>query len=150
MATSDDAVKNGMSGGIRIAIAIVVAIILTIFITVWDGGFLPLYSMPTWLGSVLFLPLLATVIAFGADSLVQQLSCGNVAWLVQLQRVAIVPVPYWCMSLLLRFLPVVRWPIEGLVQNATPSTRHGLSSGFYTFWVSLYVQSILISLSQLC
>ena len=116
----------------------------------WDGGFIQTFRMPYLLGPLVFAPLLAVVLVFGADCLIQQLSCGEVKWAVQAQRAAVVPIPFFVQYFALYMLPILRWPIEGLVQSASPLVRKGLSSGFYTFWTTLYVQSLLISLSQLC
>ena len=142
-------VTSSITGGIRITIAIVVAVILGLFMLVWDSR-LYYYGIPHWLGSVVFLPLIAILLNFGGDCLVEQLSCGKVSWLIQLQRAAVVPIPFWFMSFILYWVPLLRWPIEGLAQSATLSTKQGLSSGFYTFWVGMYVQSLLINLSQFC
>lgn len=143
---------TGVSNGIRVSVAIVVAIILGIFILLWDGNFIIRAGsgIPHFIGSFVFLPLIAVALIFGGDCLIQYLSCGNIQWGIQAQRAAVVPIPFWAMSLVLYFVPILRWPIEGLAQRATPSTRNGLSSGFYYFWTGLYTQSLLISLSQFC
>ena len=142
--------KTMLGSGIRISIAIFISIAMAIFILLWDGGYIPLYSLPTWLGPFIFSPLLAVVLGFGGNSLIQQISCEKVEWLTQLQRVAIVPVPFILMWTLLYFVPGMRWPIEGLLQSQTPEVKKGISSGFYTFWLSMYVQSIMAGLSQIC
>ena len=141
---------SSITSGIRVSLSFGVAIILGLFMLAWDGEFIQRFGMPLWLGPIVFVPLLAVVLVFGADCLIQQLSCGEVKWLVQLQRVAVVPIPFFIQYFALYMLPILRWPIEGLVQSASPLVRKGLSSGFYTFWTTLYVQSLLISLSQLC
>ena len=141
---------TGVSSGIRISLSIVIAIALAIFIMLWDSGTIYNYGIPLWFGSMIFLPFLATVLVFGSGCLVQQLSCGEITWISQLQRAAITPIPFLLTNGLLYVIPGLRWPVEGLAQSATPLTRKGLSSGFYTFWVALYVQSIFISLSQFC
>ena len=141
---------TGISNEVRISVALVVAIFLGIFSLLWDGNILPKSGIPAFIGPFVFLPLIAVALIFGSDCLIQFLSCGNVQWAIQAQRAAIVPIPFWVVSIVLKFLPIFRWPIEGLVQRATPSTRNGLSSGFYIFWTGLYTQSLLIGLSQLC
>lgn len=141
---------TGVSNGIRISMAIAVAVVISIFTLLWDGDFIPKSGIPNFIGPYIILPLIAVVLIFGADCLIQYLSCKNVQWAIQAQRAAIVPIPFWVVSVVLKFLPILRWPIEGLVQRTTPSTQKGLSSAFYMFWTGLYTQSILISLSQLC
>ena len=141
---------TGLSTGIRVSISILISIVLGLFILLWDGGYIPTSGIPVWVGNFIFLPIIAVVLAFGGDCLIQFLSCGSVQWLIQLQRVAVVPIPFLFMSLVLYMFPIMRWPIEGLVQHTTSSVRYGLSSGFYTFWVGLYTQSFLIGLAQLC
>lgn len=141
---------TGVASGTRITIAMLIAGILGLFILAWDGGLIPIYNMPYWLGFNVFLPLIAVVVVFGADCIIQQLSCGKVDWLTQLQRAAVAPIPFWVLSFVLYMLPGLRWPIEGLAQSSTPFMRHGYSSAFYVFWCGLYIQSILISLAQLC
>jgi hypothetical protein len=149
-AASNSTQKNGIGAGIRISIAIFISIAMGIFILLWDGGYITNPEIPVWLGPFVFLPLLAIVFGFGGNSLIQQLSCGKVQWLNQLQRIAIVPVPYILMWILFYFVPGMRWPIEGLIQDQTPQMKKGISSGFYTFWVSMYTQSIMTGLSQMC
>ena len=149
MATPAATEKTGVSNGVRVSVAIVVAIILGIFILLWDGNFIKV-GIPHFIGPYVILPLMAVVLIFGGDCLIQYLSCGKIQWYIQAQRAAIVPIPFWVMSIALYFLPILRWPIEGLAQRSTPSTRNGLSSGFYYFWTGLYTQSLLISLSQFC
>lgn len=152
MATTDSntSTVSGVSTGIRIGVALVVAIILAIFIFLWDGNILPKSGIPEFIGPYIFLPLIAVVLVMGADCLIQFLSCGSVQWALQAKRASVVPLPFWLVNILLKFIPILRWPIEGLVQRATPSIQKGLSSAFYMFFTGLYTQSILISLSQLC
>jgi hypothetical protein len=142
-------VQSGVSSGIRITLALLVAIILGIFMLCWDAYFIPHDAIPNWVGPFIFMPLMATVLGFGSDCLVQQLSCGKVQWLIQLQRVAIIPVPFLIMWAFLYMIPGLRWPIEGLVQPHL-LIRKGLSSGFYAFWIGLYCQSLLNGVSQMC
>jgi len=142
--------KMGLGYGIRISIAIFISIALAIFILLWDGGHMGNLGIPEWVGSFIFLPLLAVILGFGGNSLIQQLSCGQVQWLNQLQRIAIVPVPYIFMWGIMYFIPGMRWPIEGLIQTQAPQMKKGISSAFYTFWISMYTQSIMTGLSQLC
>jgi hypothetical protein len=142
--------KTGLNGGIRFCIGVLIALTLGLFMLMWDAGYIPIHSLPPWLGPYVFLPILAVALSFGGSSLVQYLSCNQVQWLTQLQRAAIVPVPFWLLWLILRFFPNMRWPIEGLVQDKSPILRQGLSSGFYTFWIGLYTQSLLIGLAQIC
>jgi hypothetical protein len=145
-----DTSESGVGTGIRVAIGIIIAMILAIAILLWEAGLIPNFGIQLWMGNVIFLPLIATVLAFGTNSLVQQLSCSQVQWLNQLIRVAIVPVPFIALWALLYFVPSIRWPIEGLIQRATPQVRKAISTGFYTFWTALYTESILINLSQVC
>ena len=143
-------VIKGVSNIIRILLGLAVAIVLAVFILLWDGEFIPKSGIPEFVGSLVFVPLMAVALMFGGECLIQYLSCGNVKWGVQGIRAAFAPIPFWIMYILLRFVPILRWPIEGLVQRSTPSTRKGLSSAFYMFWIGLYTQSILISLAQFC
>lgn len=147
---SNTSTVSGVSTGIRIGIALIVAIILAIFSFLWDGNILPKSGIPEFVGPYIFLPLIALALIFGADCLIQYLSCGSVQWAIQAERAAVVPLPFWIVNILLKFITILRWPIEGLVQRAIPSTQKGLSSAFYMFFTGLYTQSILISLAQLC
>jgi len=150
MATVGGDVKSsGVNGGIRIAIALLVSIILALFILFWEMNH-GIPGAPQWLGPMVILPLLAVVLSFGSNCLIQQLSCSKIQWLIQLQRVAVVPAPFYAMWLLLYLIPGLRWPIEGLVQAAPTATRNGFSSAFYTFWIGMYSQGLLNSLAQLC
>ena len=144
------AVKSSMTGAIRITFALIVAIALGIFILIWDGKFINGYNLPDWLGPFAIYPFIAVVLGFGTNCLIQYLSCKQVQWLVQLQRIAFVPIPSLLLWGLLYIFPSMRWPIEGLVQEHTPDYRRGLSSGFYGFWMGLYTQSILNGMAQVC
>jgi hypothetical protein len=149
--TTNDPVKtSGVSSGIRISTALVVGVILGLSILVWDSNILPHGIMPDWIGGYVFIPMLSVVLGYGICCLVQQLSCGQVQWLIQLQRVSILPVPFIVVKFVLYMMPSLRWPIEGLIQSVSPELRTGLSSAFYTFWTGLYCQSMLNSVSQLC
>lgn len=151
-ATNQNASPPGISGGIRITIAVLAAIILGLFILLWDGQFIHYATMgiPHWVGPMIILPFMAVGVAFASNCLIQQLSCSKVQWLVQLERSAYSPIPIYAMWFLLYLIPGLRWPIEGMVQTTTPVIRTGLSSAFYTFWITMYSQGILNSLSQIC
>lgn len=147
-----DKATSGVSTGIRVAIASGSALILGIFILFWDGGFIP-YSnvgLSNWVGHLIIVPLLAVVLSFGANSLIQSLSCSEVQALDQLQRAAFSPIPFVAIWILLYFVPSLRWPVEGLLQKFDPKIRRGFSSAFYTFWAGLYTQAALNSLAQMC
>ena len=142
---------SGVSSGIRISIAMFVALALAIFMLLWDSQIISnmAASYPV-LGPVVIMPLLAILLGFIADCIIEKFSCGTVTWYDQWKKALSFPIPFWCLYIFLYMFPSMRWPIEGLAQGASPSIRHGLSSAFYTFWVGLYTQSIHISLAQLC
>ena len=142
--------KSGLSGGVRFCIAVLIAMALGLFALMWDGGYIPHSGVYPWVGSIVFLPLIAVGLGFGGNCLTQFLSCSQVQWLLQLQRVAIIPVPFLLLWVILYFFPTIRWPIEGLAQSTSPAIRRGLSSGFYTFWIALYSSGFLNGLAQVC
>lgn len=144
------AIKSSVTSGIRITLAIIVAVALGVFMLIWDGKFVSGYNLPDWLGPYIIFPLIAVVLGYVNSCLIQYLSCKKVQWLVQLQRVAIIPVAPILMWGLLSIVPALRWPIEGLAQEYTAEYRRGLSSGFYGFWMGLYSQSILNGMAQIC
>jgi hypothetical protein len=146
---SNSTEKSGLGSGLRISFAVFISIGMAIFMILWDGGYIN-SGMPSWVGPFIFSPLLAVFLGFGGNSLIQHLSCGQIQWINQLQRIAIVPVPFIAMWILIYFVPGMRWPIEGLMQSQTPQIKKGISSGFYTFWMSMYVQSVMTGLSQIC
>jgi len=142
--------QSGVTSTIRVSLSLCIAIILGIFIFIWDGKIIDGYGLPDWLGPFIFLPLLSVFLGYGINCLIQYLSCNKVEWLVQLGRVAIIPLPQWIFWGLLHMIPSIRWPIEGLIQEVSPELQKGFSSGFYAFWIGLYIQSILIGLAQIC
>lgn len=142
--------QSGATTAIRVTLSLVIAIILGTFILLWDGKYINVYGWPEWLGPFIFLPLISVVLGYGANSLIQYLSCKKVQWILQLERVAIIPLPQFLLWALLYMIPSIRWPIEGLVQDLPAETKKGLSSGFYAFWIGLYTQSIMNGLAQIC
>ena len=148
--SSEPSKPSGVSSGVRISTALLVGLILGLSILVWDSRILPHGIIPDWVGGYIFIPVLSLVLGYGTSCLVQQLSCGQVQWLNQLQRVSLTPIPFIVVKAMLYMIPALRWPIEGLLQSVSPELRTGLSSAFYTFWTGLYCQSLLNSVSQLC
>lgn len=142
--------KSSVSSGIRITIALVVALTLGLFMLTWDAKFIHHSPLPDWLGPFVFTPLIAVIIGILSNAIIQQLSCGEIQWVAQLQRVSMVPVIFLLLWTFLYFIPGFRWPIEGLFQNGSPELRLGLSSGFYAFWIGLYCQSLMNGFAQLC
>jgi hypothetical protein len=149
--TSIDPKKtSGVNSGIRIVLALLVAIAIGIFMLAWDAKFIAHDALPDWLGPYVFTPLIATVLGYGSNCLIQQLSCGQVQWLLQLSRIAMVPIPIILMWFILYIAPALRWPIEGLIQSGTPQLQRGLSSGYFAFWIGLYCQNSMNGAAQLC
>jgi len=141
---------SGVNSGIRIVLALLVGIALGIFMLAWDANFISHEAIPDWTGSCIAMPLIAVILGYISNCLIQQLSCGQVQWLVQLNRVAITPFPIILMWFILYIAPGMRWPIEGLIQSGSPALRKGLSSGFYAFWIGLYMQNMMNGVAQLC
>lgn len=142
--------KSNVTSGIRITLALCVATALAIFIFLWDSKYINGFNLPDWLGPFVFFPLLSVFLGYGTNCLIQFLSCKQVEWLVQLERVAIIPLPQIAIWGLLSYFTSLRWPIEGLIQSWTSEEKKALSSAFYGFWIGLYTQSIMNGLAQLC
>jgi len=142
---------TGLGSSIRIMISLVIALAIGAFSLLWNGNFIPNPgNIPLWIGNTVFVSLIAVVLSFGSNCLIQQLSCGQVQLGVQAMRVLFAPLPYLFLWVLLYFFPGMRWPVEGLIQSSSPEVRLGVSSGFYTFWTALYSQSIFNGLAQIC
>ena len=144
------AAKSGVNGGIRITTSLIVGISLGIFMLTWDSNLLVHTALPDWMGPFVFMPLISLALGTLSTCLVQQLSCGRVQWMIQLQRTAIFQFGIVISWAILSMMPGLRWPIEGLIQSGSPALRKGLSSGFYAFWLGMYCQSMLTSAAQLC
>jgi hypothetical protein len=142
--------SEGVGFAIRLSISIAVALSVGLFMLLWDGLFIPHSPQYALFGPFLITPIIATVLGFVASSGVQQLSCGQVDWLNNFIRSLFVPALFIIWWLVLYFVPSLRWPIEGLFQAHTPNIQKGVSSGFYTFWLGLYSQSILNGFAQMC
>ena len=152
MAGTQEKNKSGLSTGIRIAIAFGLAVVLTLFI-----GFFELYysvskvpSLTYLLAFRLYLPLLAVLLSFGGNCLIQYLSCNKVETLLQFGRSFIILVPLVLTQLILYFIPIMRWPIEGMFQLQGQPFQRTMSTAFYVFWAALYGQASLNSLAQIC
>lgn len=142
--------NSGTSNGIRISLSLLVGVACGIFILLWDGHHMSHGPAPEWVGSYVILPLIAAVLSFFCNCLTQFLNCRDVQWSRQLLSVSVVPAPFIAIFLLLWLIPVLRWPVEGLVQEATPEFQKGLSSGYYGFWIGMYVQNYMGGMAQLC
>lgn len=141
---------SGVNSGIRIVLSLLVGIVLGIFMLSWDAGFINHEAFPDWLGPYICMPLIAVVVGYGSNCLIQHLSCGQIQWWIQFNRVLITPLPIIIMWFILGIAPGLRWPIEGLIQSGSPGIRKGLSSGFYAFWVGIYCQHMLNGIAQIC
>jgi len=141
----------GIDNSLRMTISIGTAIIIGLISLFWNGSFFgSIPNVPSWVGNVILIPVIATGIAYGSCCLIQQLSCGHIQLITQLTRVAYVPIGFIVMWLFLYWFPSLRWPIEGLMQRYSYNTRYGFSSAFYAFIVMLYTQGILNGLAQIC
>lgn len=139
-----------LSTGIRFASGIVFAIILVVFVIFWEvdvfGGMLG----PYWLGSLVYLPLLATGTSYAISLAIQYLSCQRVSFKDQALNVIIVPIMFYIVTAFLWYFPGARFPIEGMIPLETPSNRRALSSGFYTFLTAVLVQEMVNGSAQAC
>ena len=150
MEDSAPVIKSKITSRIRISIALFVSISLGIFIYVWDGKIIHGFNYPEWLGPYIFFPCISLILGYGSNCLIQYLSCNKVQAIGQFQLVIMGIIPQLIAWFLLNFFTILRWPIEGLVQEWTPEQRKGLSSGFYGFWIGLYTQSVMNGLAQMC
>jgi hypothetical protein len=138
------------NSGIRIALSLLVGLSCGIFILLWDGNHMSHGPAPAWLGAYVLLPLVAVITSFASNSLIQYLNCGQVQWKKQLGAASIAPVPIIVVFILISYITSLRWPIEGLAQSSTPEFQKGLSSGYYGFWLGMYIQNFLGGTAQIC
>jgi hypothetical protein len=148
---ADPLAKNGssVSTGARVGVALMVALFLGLFVLFIEWQYLGV-KMYYSIGILGILPVLAVALSFGGNCLIQELSCSKVSWFSQFTRSLYILIPLYLSRLVLDIIPILRWPVEGLVQTSEPSFRRGLSSGFYTFWVALYSQGLMNGLAQMC
>jgi hypothetical protein len=142
--------KNSMSPGIRITISIIFALVIGIFSLFWNAGLFPNTQGFLWVGNLIIVPLIAVVMSFGSNCLIQQLSCGQIQFATQASRLWMTPILFYVMELVLFVFPALLWPIEGIFQNVPPNLQKGFSKGFYTFWMALYTQAFMNGLAQAC
>ena len=142
--------KSSMSPGIRITISIVFALSIGLFSILWNAGFFPNTHTILWVGNLVIVPLIAVVMSFASNCLIQQLSCGQIQLATQASRLWMAPILFYIIELLLFFFPGLLWPIEGIFQNVSPSLQKGFSRGFYAFWMALYTQGFMNGLAQMC
>ena len=148
--TSEPVIKSTLTSSIRLTFALLVAVALSVFIYLWDSKIIPHNTLPDWLGTIVFFPLISVGLGYLVNCLIQYLSCKQVQWIDQLKNISMIPIPQILIWALLNAFTSLRWPIEGLVQEWPLEQRKGLSSGFYGFWMALYTQSIMIGIAQLC
>lgn len=141
--------SSGVSSGIRVIISVLVAMTLGIMSLFWYYQVYP-SSQISWTLDLCVIPGIAVLMSFICNCLIQWLSCGTIQYITQLSRLWMVPVLFYLMTLLLFIFPSLRWPIEGLYQEYSPTFRFGLSSGFYTFWMALYTQAFMNGVAQIC
>ena len=139
-----------LSTGIRFASGIVFGIVLVVFVIFWEvdvfGGALG----PYWLGSLVYLPVLATATSYAISLAIQYLSCKRVSFKDQALNVIIVPIMFYILTAILYFFPGMRFPIEGMAPLESPMNRRALSSGFYTFLMAVLVQEMVNGSAQEC
>jgi hypothetical protein len=131
-------------------ISILVALTIGLFALLWNAEMNPYSHGHSLIGNLIVVPLLAVVLSFGSNSLIQQLSCGRVQIILQATRLWMVPILFYVMEILIYFFPGLLWPIEGMFQNMEPTFQKGYSRGFYAFWMALYTQAFMNGLSQAC
>jgi len=148
--TSEPMIKSTVTGSIRMSLSLLVAVALTIFIYLWDSKIIHIDTLPDWVGTIVFFPLISVFLGYLINCLIQYLSCKQVQWIDQLKNVAMIPIPQILIWAILNAFTNLRWPIEGLVQEWPAEQRVGISSGFYGFWIALYTQSIMNGIAQLC
>lgn len=139
-----------MSPGIRITISIVFALFIGLFSLLWNAKYIPNTEGIIWVGNLVIVPLVAVILSFGSNCLIQQLSCGQVQLATQASRIWMAPILFYIMELLLFFFPGLLWPIEGIFQNVSLDLQKGFSRGFYALWMALYTQSFMNGLAQMC
>jgi len=150
MSSSENLKKTGISSSIRNITSFAIAIILGLTILFWNSNFYNIFNLPMYLGEFVVFPLLSLILVFLASAYIQYLSCSKINWLNLFKY--IIPTPFIQISIwaLLYMFPILRWPIEGLIQEQTPELRKGVSSAFYGFWMGLYTQSLMNAFAQSC
>jgi hypothetical protein len=131
-------------------ISILFALTIGLFALLWNAEFFPYSHGHSMIGNLIVVPLMAVVLSFGSNCLVQQLSCGKVQVIKQASRLWMAPILFYVMEILLYFFPGLLWPIEGMYQNLTPTLQKGFSRGFYAFWMALYTQAFMNGMAQIC
>lgn len=142
--------KASLSTGIRVVGAFIFASILGLLILFYEVGFINIPGVPWWIFPYIILPLIAYSSSFGILAVLQQLSCGKVQFDTLAMRSGFAILPVFLTPLVLYYISILRWPVEGLMQGQAPNIRRGFSSAFFMFWGGLYTQELLNSLSQFC
>jgi hypothetical protein len=150
MNSSEKSKKSGISGSIRNTTSLAIGIILGLTILFWDGNYYNIFNLPMFLGEFVLFPLLSVILVFLASAYIQYFSCNKVEWGTILKYMIPIPVIQILFWTLLYLFPILRWPIEGLIQEQSEDIRRGVSSGFYGFWMGLYTQSLMNAIAQSC
>jgi hypothetical protein len=151
VAPPPDSPPSGVTPMLRIVISLLFAMFIGIIALVWNARIIPNPgNIPMWVGNLVFIPVIAVLVSFGTNCLIQYLSCKVVTIGAQAGRLYYVPILFYLMAFLLYMFPGLLWPIEGLVQHISSDMRRGLSVGFYTFWMALYTQAFMNGLAQIC
>jgi len=151
VAPPPDSPPSGVTPMLRIVISLLFAMFIGIIALVWNARIIPNPGhIPMWVGNLVFIPVIAVLVSFGTNCMIQFLSCKVVTIGTQAGRLYYVPILFYLMAFLLYLFPGLLWPIEGLVQHISGDMRRGLSVGFYTFWMALYTQAFMNGLAQIC
>jgi hypothetical protein len=134
--------------GVRLAFTTILAVILLVFVVFWELGSIPLG--PAWLGTYVYIPILAYLISFFLALAIQKLSCGKVDAGAQAKNAITLPISYFVLLGILYGLPKLRYPVEGLIPQYDPLVRRAVSSGFYLVLLSYLAQESVNKAAMNC
>ena len=135
--------------GLRITFTTGVALALFVFVFFWETGSMSVLG-PYWLGTLLYVPILAYLLSFCLLLVIQKMSCEKLDAGAQATNALYLPMYYYLMLLILVILPGLRNPVEGVAGYANPQIRRAISSGFYVVLTTYLAQEMANKAAMSC
>lgn len=148
--TSPPSTSTGIGTSTRMVASLMAGLLVGVFTLLWNIQIFGNRSESVWIGNFALIPLVAALVTFLMNCIIQNLSCGYTEVAYQAHHIASVPIPFMLLAGILNFFTILLWPIEGLYQTSPEEFRRAVSYAFYFFWAATFNQAYQNSFAQRC